>query len=75
MEEKGYLFTLGLPVVFQLVLALYPQTTCFYRAIIHKQPKDVNIDYSVLFEDVSYPEGYSPPLDVPQRYVLPMRKK
>lgn len=57
----------------QLVLALYPQTTCFYRAIIHKQPKDVNTDYSVLFEDTSYPDGYSPPLDVPQRYVLPMK--
>ena len=31
-------------------------------------------EYSVLFEDTSYPEGYSPALDVPQRYVLPMRE-
>lgn len=59
----------------QLVLALYPQTTCFYRAVIHKQPKDGSSDYSVLFEDTSYPDGYSPPLDVPQRYVLPNKKK
>ena len=58
----------------QLVLALYPQTTCFYRAIIHEQPKDVSCEYAVLFEDTSYPEGYSPPLEVPQRYVLPMRE-
>jgi SAGA-associated factor 29 len=58
----------------QLVLALYPQTTCFYRAIIHEQPSDINSEYSVLFEDTTYPDGYSPPLDVPQRYVLPVRE-
>ncbi|KAK3084033.1 hypothetical protein FSP39_007082, partial [Pinctada imbricata] len=27
-------------------------------------------DYSVLFEDTSYPDGYSPPLMVAQRYVI-----
>ena len=27
--------------LFQLVLALYPQTTCFYRALIHMPPKKV----------------------------------
>ncbi len=27
-------------------------------------------DYSVLFEDTSYPDGYSPPLMVPQKYVI-----
>uniref|UniRef100_A0A8C9H9G7 SGF29 C-terminal domain-containing protein n=1 Tax=Piliocolobus tephrosceles TaxID=591936 RepID=A0A8C9H9G7_9PRIM len=26
----------------QLVLALYPQTTCFYRALIHAPPQRVN---------------------------------
>lgn len=52
------------------VLALYPQTTCFYRGIIHKPPSTAHEDYSVLFEDPSYPEGYSPPLPVPQRYVI-----
>ena len=31
-------------------------------------------EYSVLFEDTTYPDGYSPPLDVPQRYVLPVRE-
>lgn len=29
----------------QLVLALYPQTTCFYRAIIHEKPKDVSSEH------------------------------
>lgn len=27
-------------------------------------------DYLVLFEDTSYPDGYSPPLNVAQRYVI-----
>ncbi|CAB3995880.1 SAGA-associated factor 29 [Paramuricea clavata] len=53
-----------------LVLALYPQTTCFYRALIHEPPSRPQDDYSVLFEDTSYPEGYSPPLCVAQRYVV-----
>lgn len=53
-----------------LVLALYPQTTCFYRALIHETPTRPSDDYSVLFEDTSYPEGYSPPLTVAQRYVI-----
>lgn len=76
----------------QLVLALYPQTTCFYRALIHAPPHRVRPlsvragpgpcltvvpvglqpqdDYSVLFEDTSYADGYSPPLNVAQRYVV-----
>uniref|UniRef100_A0A672PGT1 SAGA complex associated factor 29 n=1 Tax=Sinocyclocheilus grahami TaxID=75366 RepID=A0A672PGT1_SINGR len=53
----------------QLVLALYPQTTCFYRALIHTPPHRPQDDYSVLFEDTSYADGYSPPLNVAQRYV------
>lgn len=44
----------------QLVLALYPQTTCFYRALIHTPPQRPQDDYSVLFEDTSYADGYSP---------------
>uniref|UniRef100_A0A8C9QS28 SAGA complex associated factor 29 n=1 Tax=Scleropages formosus TaxID=113540 RepID=A0A8C9QS28_SCLFO len=53
-----------------LVLALYPQTTCFYRALIHTPPQRPQDDYSVLFEDTSYADGYSPPLNVAQRYVV-----
>merc|ERR1711973_169891 len=59
----------------QLVLALYPQTTCFYKAVIHNIPKTRNDDYTVLFEDTSYADGYSPPLDVPQRYVVQAKKR
>ncbi|XP_067649345.1 SAGA-associated factor 29-like [Haliotis asinina] len=53
-----------------LVLALYPQTTCFYRALVDTPPKGPQDDYSVLFEDTSYHDGYSPPLMVAQRYVI-----
>uniref|UniRef100_A0A4D5R9X3 SAGA-associated factor 29-like protein n=1 Tax=Scolopendra viridis TaxID=118503 RepID=A0A4D5R9X3_SCOVI len=53
-----------------LVMALYPQTTCFYRALIHEPPKNPQDEYQVLFEDSSYAEGYSPPLSVAQRYVI-----
>uniref|UniRef100_A0A2R5LK80 Putative histone acetyltransferase saga associated factor sgf29 n=1 Tax=Ornithodoros turicata TaxID=34597 RepID=A0A2R5LK80_9ACAR len=61
-----------------LIMALYPQTTCFYRALVHELPLGPQDDYLVLFEDSSYPEGYSPPLSVAQRYVIcckEMRKK
>ncbi|KAK6191637.1 hypothetical protein SNE40_003276 [Patella caerulea] len=53
-----------------LMLSLYPQTTCFYRAIVDEPPKGPQDDYSVLFEDTSYADGYSPPLMVAQRYVI-----
>lgn len=52
------------------VLALYPQTTCFYKGVVHETPKTAQDEYQVLFEDSSYPDGYSPPLRVPQRYVI-----
>ncbi|KAK2097809.1 hypothetical protein P7K49_023260 [Saguinus oedipus] len=85
----------------QLLLALYPQTTCFYCTLIHAPPQRLKRiqwrdhrlgegvlawgslsspsrlpapqpqdDYSVLFEDTSYADGYSPPLNVAQRYVV-----
>ena len=57
-----------------LVLALYPQTTCFYRAIIDRPPEDPSQDYKVSFEDSTYTEGYSPALAVPQRYVIASRE-
>ena len=53
-----------------VVLALYPQTTCFYRGIISESPQTPLEDYLILFEDNTYPEGYSPPLSVPQLYVV-----
>lgn len=53
-----------------IVLALYPQTTCFYKGCVISTPKTATEDYSIAFEDATYPDGWSPPLPVPQRYVL-----
>uniref|UniRef100_T1GGY6 SGF29 C-terminal domain-containing protein n=1 Tax=Megaselia scalaris TaxID=36166 RepID=T1GGY6_MEGSC len=53
-----------------MVMALYPQTTCFYKALINKLPSTATEDYEVLFEDKSYSTGYSPALSVSQRYVI-----
>lgn len=52
------------------VLALYPQTTCFYRGVVSEAPTTPQEDYLILFEDNTYVEGYSPPLNVPQLYVV-----
>uniref|UniRef100_A0A914ICZ6 SGF29 C-terminal domain-containing protein n=1 Tax=Globodera rostochiensis TaxID=31243 RepID=A0A914ICZ6_GLORO len=53
-----------------IVLALYPQTTCFYKGIVESPPTGPNDDYLVAFEDSTFPSGYSPTLPVPQLYVL-----
>jgi SAGA-associated factor 29 len=53
-----------------IVLALYPQTTCFYRGIVSEPPRTPQDEYKILFEDSSYLEGYSPPLSVAQLYVV-----
>uniref|UniRef100_A0A6B2E9X7 Putative histone acetyltransferase saga associated factor sgf29 n=1 Tax=Phlebotomus kandelakii TaxID=1109342 RepID=A0A6B2E9X7_9DIPT len=56
------------------VLALYPQTTCFYKAIVNGLPQTATEGYELLFEDSNYPEGYSPPLQVAQRYVFSIKQ-
>lgn len=53
-----------------IVMALYPQTTCFYKAVVNNIPQTAGGEYELLFEDGSYNEGYSPPLFVAQRYVI-----
>lgn len=57
-----------------VVMSLYPQTTCFYKAVINNLPTTATEDYEVLFEDSHYPEGYSPPLNVAQRYVISLKQ-
>ncbi|KAJ1362980.1 hypothetical protein KIN20_022721 [Parelaphostrongylus tenuis] len=52
------------------VLALYPQTTCFYKGVVQRVPQLATDDYLVAFEDPSYNTGYSPSLPIPQRYVV-----
>ena len=57
------------------VNAIYPQTTCFYKGVIKEPPQNPSEDYEVLFEDPSYADGYSPPLGVAQRYIIPILEK
>lgn len=57
------------------VMAIYPQTTCFYKGVIKDPPSSGADDYQVLFEDSSYADGYSPPLNVAQRYIIQVSEK
>ncbi|KAI6206739.1 hypothetical protein M3Y94_00946800 [Aphelenchoides besseyi] len=57
-----------------IVLALYPQTTCFYKGVVERQPQDANDDYLIAFEDNTFDSGYSPSFAVPQRYVIKHKK-
>lgn len=56
-------------------MALYPQTTCFYKAVVNSLPTIANDEYEVLFEDSSCPEGFSPPVKVHQRYMFTIKDK
>ncbi|UJR22246.1 hypothetical protein I4U23_025307 [Adineta vaga] len=53
-----------------IVLALYPQTSCFYKGVVESTPRVGNDCYSIIFEDSSYNSGYSPEFDVPQMFVV-----
>lgn len=57
-----------------IVMALYPQTTCFYKAVVNQPPTTATEEYEVLFEDANYANGYSPPLKVAQRYVISIKE-
>ena len=56
------------------VLALYPDTTCFYKALVHTPPSQMAgaapKDYLVEFEDDSEASGKGEPMRVPTKYVL-----
>ena len=56
------------------VLALYPDTTCFYKALVHTPPSQMPglppKDYLVEFEDDSEASGKSEPMRVPLKYIV-----
>lgn len=58
----------------QWILALYPDTTCFYKALVHTPPSQMADgpprDYLVEFEDEAEASGRGEPMRCPQRYVL-----
>mmetsp|Transcript_44342 Transcript_44342/g.116511 ORF Transcript_44342/g.116511 Transcript_44342/m.116511 type:complete len:414 (+) Transcript_44342:18-1259(+) len=60
----------------QWVLALYPDTTCFYKALVHTPPSEMSDGptkaYLVEFEDESEASGKSEPMRVPTKYVMRM---
>lgn len=57
-----------------IVLALYENTTCFYKAMVDEPPSDSHKPYQIAFEDGECASGYSQPASVPQRYVLVYRE-
>ncbi|CAI2351404.1 unnamed protein product [Caenorhabditis sp. 36 PRJEB53466] len=57
-----------------IVLALYPQTTCFYKGIVHSAPLEFREAYQIAFEDLSYASGFCPPMPVSQKYVIAFRE-
>ncbi|CAG0884034.1 unnamed protein product, partial [Cyprideis torosa] len=57
------------------VLAIYPQTTCFYKAVVDQVPSIATEDYEVSFEDSQYVSGFSPPLPVGQRYLICVKER
>lgn len=52
------------------VMALYPNTTCFYKAIVYDIPKTSSDPYLISFEDTATHNGITPPIQVPQKFVL-----
>lgn len=58
------------------VLALYPDTTCFYKAYVHTPPSQLpptpqqRHDYLIEFEDENEVSGRSEAIRVPQKYTL-----
>ena len=56
-------------------MALYPQTTCFYKGVVASIPEGPSDNYIVLFEDATYPNGMSPPMQVAQKYILAFDNK
>jgi len=57
-----------------IVIALYPQTTCFYKGIVESSPSTATEDYLIAFEDNTFSTGYSPTLPIPQMFVLTYRE-
>ena len=62
----------GTNLDFSVSRKLLSQSVC--KTFIALKTRSAMVEYSVLFKDNTYPEGYSPALDVAQRYVLPMRE-
>uniref|UniRef100_A0A0K0FFM5 SAGA-associated factor 29 homolog (inferred by orthology to a human protein) n=1 Tax=Strongyloides venezuelensis TaxID=75913 RepID=A0A0K0FFM5_STRVS len=56
------------------VLAMYPQTTCFFNAIVLEKPKRSKDKYTVIFENDAQKGDWSEPMEIPQAFVLPCKQ-
>eukprot|EP00052_Salpingoeca_macrocollata_P015652 m.124835 g.124835 ORF g.124835 m.124835 type:complete len:258 (-) comp19760_c0_seq1:143-916(-) len=54
----------------QLVLGLYPQTTCFYPGAVHEIPSKDQPQYVIRFDDDEYEDGRVRYQAVPVKYVI-----
>eukprot|EP00048_Salpingoeca_helianthica_P004509 m.77686 g.77686 ORF g.77686 m.77686 type:complete len:274 (-) comp13220_c0_seq3:47-868(-) len=52
------------------VLAMYPQTTCFYRATVHRLPEKPDGTYQLHFNDDDFEDGRVRYQDVPIKFVV-----
>eukprot|EP00045_Choanoeca_perplexa_P002595 m.25444 g.25444 ORF g.25444 m.25444 type:complete len:89 (+) comp11600_c0_seq1:637-903(+) len=53
------------------VLALYPQTTCFYPAEVSQLPTEAKPTYTLHFDDDDYEDGRVRFQEVAVKYVIP----
>lgn len=52
------------------VYALYPQTTCFYPAVVHDPPRADRSEYVLHFDEDDYEDGRVRYQDIPVRFVV-----
>ncbi|GFY03337.1 SAGA-associated factor 29 [Trichonephila clavipes] len=69
IENPNAIFSKGTEI-----LALYENTTCFYKGIVHEPPTTSIEPYQISFEDSDCPSGFSSPTSVTQKYVLAYKK-
>ncbi|KJE89440.1 hypothetical protein CAOG_00906 [Capsaspora owczarzaki ATCC 30864] len=55
------------------VMALYPQTTCFYPAVVFSPPTETRRDYLLNFSDDEDVDGTTPEREVSVKFVLSAR--
>eukprot|EP00050_Salpingoeca_kvevrii_P014094 m.32601 g.32601 ORF g.32601 m.32601 type:complete len:265 (-) comp5554_c0_seq1:77-871(-) len=55
------------------VLALYPQTTCFYHCVVHEPPTQDRATYLCHFDDDDYEDGRVRYQEVPTKFIVAFR--
>ncbi|EGD74399.1 hypothetical protein PTSG_06410 [Salpingoeca rosetta] len=63
-------FTMAHFEVGDIVLAMYPQTTCFYKAVVNRPPTQETPTYSLQFEDDNFGDGRIRYHEIAVKFVL-----